>query len=122
MSLSLLSVYDEMLKAASSAQAPEVTEQVKEATAVEQELSTEEQEVLNKYAELAIENLTKEAGEGNFTEEDVIEVASAYITADQALVKEAQEAEQAEAMQKVAEAHELGTIMAEAFLSRISQE
>ena len=112
MALNLLSVYDEMTKQAEATSAqPEA-----------QDAASLETEVLQKYAEAAVNLLTEEKGENGFTEEEAIKVASELIEMDKQLIKEAEEAEVNDAMQKVAEAHELGTIMAEAFLSRLSQE
>jgi uncharacterized protein YbaA (DUF1428 family) len=88
----------------------------------DQAMIAEAEELLDKYAELAVEALAEEVGEGNFTEEDVVKVAEALIENDQEIIEQALEEEQEEAVQKVAEAHELGTIMADAFLTRLSNE
>ena len=114
MALNLLSVYDEMIKQAAAQ--PEVTN--------EPEGELTEEQILNKYAEAAVEYLVETVGENKFTQDDVVKTASAMIESDQELIKQAEaqeEVEVNEAMQKVAEAHELGTIMAQSFLTTLAQ-
>lgn len=100
--MSLIETYNAMQKEAQE------SEQEKVASTEEQEIANEEMEILNKYAEWAEEVLIKEAGEGNYSEEDVEKLATVKIEEDAA------ELEQRE---KVAEAYEMGQIMYEGFKS-----
>lgn len=113
--LSLLSVYDEMLKQANSQEAEKIAAE----NAPEAEGFTEE-EILSKYAEAA-EGALQEAYGQDYTVEDVQALAERMIMKDEELLKQAEAVEVEEAMQKVAEAHELGTIIADAFLARLAE-
>jgi hypothetical protein len=98
--MSLIETYNAMQKEAQEVESEKV------ASSQEQEVANEEMEILNKYAEWAEEVLLNEAGEGNYTAEDVEKLATVKIEEDAA------ELEQRE---KVAEAYEMGQIMYEGF-------
>lgn len=105
--MSLLDTYNQMQKEA------QVTGEEVEASNGEQEVANEEMEILNKYAEWAEDVLINEAGEGNYSSEDVEKLATLKIEEDAA------ELEQRE---KVAEAYEMGQIMYEGFKAAAQAE
>jgi hypothetical protein len=71
----------------------------------------ERMEVLSKYAELADNLLTEEYG-NNYAKDDVVKLAQLMINHD---------VEVEDQMQKVAELHEAGTIMAHAFREELNR-
>lgn len=107
--MGLLEKYEQMVKEANTSKVNTAGE------------LTDEQ-ILQKYAEAATDLLIKEKGKDKFTDDDVVKVANALIEQDEKLIKEAEELQNQEDLQKIAEAHEIGTIMAEAFLARIKQD
>lgn len=99
----LLDMYNDMLN---DEQAQE--EEILEKTAEEQ-LANDRIEILTKYATLADNMLAEEYGD-DYEEADVQELAS-YLIENDAAIEEQQE--------KIAEYHQLGTIMAKAFKAEL---
>lgn len=102
----LLEVYNDMLASQN------VQEQEKVAEAQVASEVDERMEVLTKYAQAADNALAAEFGE-DYEEEDVIKLAQLMINHD---------IEQEEAMEKVAEAYQMGVIMARGFKAEMSNE
>ena len=106
MGFSLLEVYEnELVKAASA--------EVEAQEVADEELTEEEVEFLEAVVDAANQALAEEVGEGQYAEEDVVKVASLMIDDMNT------ENEYNESLEKVAEAHEMGTIMADAFVARL---
>lgn len=103
--MNLLDVYNEMTKEAEVAQTVE-TEKVAETQEVDARM-----EYLEKYAELADALLTEDFGD-NYTEEDVVKLAEEMIRHD---------IEQEQAMEKVAEAYQIGVIIAKGLKAELAQ-
>ena len=99
----LLDVYNEMEKVAQ-----EQAQFQEQATGVDNETL----EVLNKYAEAADAFLAENYGEGNYNDDHIVKVAEAMI---------AEDVDRFETMEKVAELHEAGIIMAKAFKEELSR-
>lgn len=94
--MSLLETFNEMKKEAQA-----------EAQETEAHAGTqEEMEILNKYAEWAVDVLNEEKGEGNYTEAEVEKLAEAKLEED---------AEELMRREKVAELYEAGQIMYQGF-------
>ena len=100
----LLEVYDNMMKTAGEAEAEKQAED--RAVAVDQEKI----KVLTKYAEAADSLLAEEYGD-DYEEADVEKLAEMMIDYD---------LEQEEAMDKVAEYHQAGQIMARGFIAEVN--
>jgi|APSaa5957512535_1039671.scaffolds.fasta_scaffold81471_2 hypothetical protein len=99
----LLEVYEGMVKSAAEAEG-------QEAIATEQDAVTEERvEVLAKYAAASDDLLAEEYGE-DYTEDDVIKLATMMIDHD---------VEQEDAMERVADFEAAGQIMARAFKTEL---
>lgn len=102
----LLQMYEDMLVEANDAE-----EEALEKNAEEQ-MTADRIEVLTKYATLADNMMAEEYGD-DYTEDDVKELAAMLIEND-AAIEEQQE--------KIAEYHQLGTIMAKAFKAELEAE
>ncbi len=100
----LLDIYTEMEKQAQETVQPEVAEG---------SLDPETAEVLNKYAEAAEAFLVQEYGEGTYNDDHIVKVAEAMI---------AEDVDRFETMEKVAELHEAGIIMAKAFKAELARD
>ena len=111
--MNLLDVYEEMTKQANT------TEQAVPEVEVADLEKQAEDAILEKYAEAAVSYLTENEGEGKFDEEDIVKVAVEMINHDNNLIAQAEEAEAQEAMSKVAEAEQIGQIIAASFLKTI---
>lgn len=106
--MSLLKKYEDMLvKEAEEAKAAEAI--VEEET--EKIASAEELEVIEKYASAADDLLSRDYGT-DYTEDDVVELATMLINHDQAEAEEAV---------KVASLEEAGRVIAKSFLQEISK-
>jgi len=105
--MGLLSVYENMV-ASQNKEAEKVAAQ--QPTNQEPDIVDERLEVLEKYAELADNLLEKEYGK-DYEENDVVKLAQLLINHD---------VEVQEQMEKVAELHEAGIIMAKAFKAELA--
>lgn len=109
---SLIEVYEEMQKSAQEANAVQTQEVVPTPeTAVAPTVDNETLEVLNKYAEAA-EAYLKENFE-SYNDDHIVKVAQEMMEYD---------AERFEQMEKVAELHEAGIIMAKAFKQELANQ
>jgi hypothetical protein len=104
--MGLLDVYESII--ASQQEAEKVAEEQAQVTGV----VDERMEVLEKYAALADDLLAKEYG-NDYEKEDVVKLANLLINHD---------LEVNEQMEKVAELHEAGIIMAKAFKAELAKQ
>jgi predicted transcriptional regulator len=102
--MGLLDVYNNMINS------QQETEKIAEAQAQATEIVDERMQVLEKYAELADNLLAEEYG-NDYEKDDVVKLANLLINHD---------LEVQEQMEKVAELHEAGIIMAKAFKAELA--
>ena len=108
--ISLIDLYNKSLEVEST---EETTEEVK--------LAEEQKEVLKTYATLA-DNALKEEYKKEYNEDDVVKLAGLMIEHDQKIAEEEAEIEEEANMAKVAEAVELGQIMAHSFKTEMAKD